>query len=415
MSRRAFDIGNANNLLLQLRLSGSRSKSHYRVSQFCVHLDHPSTSTSHRRFRVSSGQNPPDAHLCGPQSDRMTYQLSRHLWRHFRDNPEQTLESIHQTVDDALKKLSTICIVCGTFTGLHMLRPKTCSKICSIQFRQAGLGVRVSDLNTDPVVTDLLLTSIGAAASHKSWTSLCPGMPVSDPMAVIELVKNIPALHSLTGSDLRTTVGRLDVKQQALIAYTSTKHRGFLMSAPENMLIPKLNNIQQFLFVDASREKEAEFAQTLAGGSKSPEEPHIVFHGTSVDRLYAILRDGLKVCSGTPFQRNGAASGKGIYTSTHPSTAAGYATQYFPTGNRSGNGAFKAMRIILGCELANKSRFARAGELFLVTDESCLMVRFVFVLDAGATLPIASILAPEIVKRIAIMRSIKGIRLGSAK
>lgn len=62
--------------------------------------------------------------------------------------------------------------------------------------------------------------------------------------------------------------------------------------------------------VSNTYEKESEFFDI-------PGEQRTLFHGTSINNMYSIMRNGLKSMSGTKFEENGKAHGSGIYLTRH--------------------------------------------------------------------------------------------------
>src|SRR5436853_5323009 len=105
--------------------------------------------------------------------------------------------------------------------------------------------------------------------------------------------------------------------------------------------------VRQFVLINAAPEHEKEYSVHTEGQALC----HVVFHGTSMDRLYAILREGLKVASGGPLQRHGAALGKGIYVSDEPNTALGFANMNVTGATACGwpSSPLHNVRVFLGC------------------------------------------------------------------
>lgn len=72
---------------------------------------------------------------------------------------------------------------------------------------------------------------------------------------------------------------------------------------------------------------EEAFKQKIAMNNN---EKCYLFHGSSNDCWYSILRNGVKVLSGSQLQVNGAAYGSGIYTSNNYGVSYGYCKNTFP-------------------------------------------------------------------------------------
>lgn len=84
---------------------------------------------------------------------------------------------------------------------------------------------------------------------------------------------------------------------ELLLSWLCGSQRGFVVSATDRYRIPIFAGVQQFLVVDAPPEVEAAFAKH---NDLMPR--NILFHGTSLDRLYSVLCQGLRVLSGTALQ-----------------------------------------------------------------------------------------------------------------
>ena len=75
----------------------------------------------------------------------------------------------------------------------------------------------------------------------------------------------------------------------------------------------------QFLLMSSPPAKERAFRE-----AKTKHGSTFAFHGSQVENWHSIMRKGLVNASGTKFQVNGAAYGKGIYLSPMASTSFNY-------------------------------------------------------------------------------------------
>ncbi|KAL8796361.1 MAG: hypothetical protein Q9195_001268 [Heterodermia aff. obscurata] len=156
----------------------------------------------------------------------------------------------------------------------------------------------------------------------------------------------------------------------------------FIVSATGPQRIPSFGN-NQFLLANTAPDLETAFSAHMPTPQSSS---HILFHGTSLDRLHAIICQGLRVQSGTALQRHGAAYGTGIYMADEPTVAWGYATAY-RGGWKSSN--LKNTKVLLGCELAGSKPPAAYGGIYVITDATRLAVRYIFLLASNARIPAA--------------------------
>jgi hypothetical protein len=417
LQRIAWGVGSARILLVRLYLNSESN-----LSEFCIHL-HPEMEVPHnpkegghlasRRddghysWRTGSTSEPPDTTFCSGRANQAAYQLGRDLWKYLGSGFRR-LEDTHKYLTAALDSLSSRCMVCGASLGAGRLRSTTCQKACSLKLRLSSLEMRLADLRNDPMVVDLLLTTVHAAATVSNTSrshDLLPGCPLAS-SAVVTAIDGLPTLATLqTTYDLVTSVKSLGCASESLLSWLCTSYRGFLASATGVLKIPNMPGVHQFVVASASPEKEKAFAAHATPSSSST----VVFHGTSLDRLYVILRHGLHVMSNSHLQQNGAVYGPGIYVAAEPQTAMYYARQ---TSRASAAGwassGLKGTRVLLGCEyVTSTTPVPVAPGIYCVRNETELMVRYVFLFPPMAESPIARHVEP------AMKIAFNSLRVGS--
>lgn len=91
-----------------------------------------------------------------------------------------------------------------------------------------------------------------------------------------------------------------------------------------------------------------------------------LYHGSSAECWYSILRNGLRNASGTKLQVNGAAYGAGIYLSNTASLSMGYS---------------RGQEIVMAvCEvLGNRQQYCRGGSVYTCQDETAVLLRYLLV------------------------------------
>lgn len=399
LQRLALGAGSSRAILVRLVI-GDVSK----PPEFCIHLyPEPNGSapgrragrasnentSSHTYWIVSPGSSAPDDHICHGRPNRVTYQLGRDLHRHLLSGYD-SLAKVHAVIASKIESLAQGCMVCGSpITGARLWRSTCCQKTCSITLRRSHLEVRLTDVRYDTAVVDLLLSSVYAAAVAGRM-ELLSGCPITTGPNIIQALNNLPAISTFQNvSDLTASVISLGALTRSLLSWVCTSYRGFLASATGVLKIPSMPGAHQFVLASAFPEKERSFE---AHGSS--QRPRIVFHGTSLDRLYAILRQGLLVMRKGPLQAHGAAYGEGIYVADEPATSVGFMRRTAGGWHRS---AFRDCSVLLGCELssAHTEPPVSAG-VYLVRDESMLCVRYVFLCPAGWRAPIRTHVEPAL-------------------
>lgn len=386
LQQMAMGVGNAQNLMVRLTISD-----YPQPPGFCVHLDNEKTTARgsrgtpmHVAWDTSIQNIIPDQHPCHGRPNRTTYQLTRVLTRHLQSG-FKSLEEIHKLVTVALKDLNTTCLICGTPKPTQLRRSGICQHTCDTVFRRASLEIRLAEIRSDPLTMDLLLTGIHYAAQI-DMMELLPGCPFPNTASVISALHKVPSLSKLAkADDLSVAVRKLGPATEKLLSWAATGYGGFLTSATGKMKIPGWPaGTLQFLMGNADPKLEAAFQQQVGN-----LPTRVLWHGTSLQRLFAIINGGLKICSNTSLQAHGAASGPGIYTADNPTTSWSYST-ICQTSNWSGSSISK-VRVLLGLEATGP---AVGSGVHVVTNASSLMVRYVFLVPNNATIPAATILAP---------------------
>jgi hypothetical protein len=305
---------------------------------------------------------------------------------------------VYTFVSMLVKASPATCIQCTGDMDLKLWKPSTCSRNCSTRMRQAPLEVRLHNLLADPLAIDLLLTCVYSAAITPTPLDLLPDCPI--PKAQIQNV--IDSFPSLSVFSTSTQLGRairgrdsLGADRERLLSWLCLRFRGFLLSTPNNFRIPSMPHTQQFLLMNETPEREALFKTRARAGTTNP-----VFHGTSSNRLFLILTEGLRNVSGTAYMSSGSSLGPGIYLADQQGTSLGYAGS---TGQSWSNSSLSNMSIMLGCELANYS--PSGNGIHVISDENRVAVRYVFLLPPNYVAPLSHLVQPAMTTAFASLRS----------
>ena len=405
LKRIAYCVDKAASVVIRLVVVGPPS--------FCVHLRSPGDKgqIEHESCIVKSNKQIPRLYMCKTDMTRCTFPITRLLWRYIErvikadDSFElaNSIEYIHNEVSKAIPRLGTHCMVCGR-SGVALQRATICAAAdCKMTYKRSSILVRISDVKQDPAIADLLLTSLYAVGPTNK-AELAPFCPV--PLAELQATMNtIPNLTELSKSVTYTKdMEALSGKRLDLLSWVVNSYRGFLVSTTQDprLKIPSFPpNTHQFILANASPDLEGPYnAKVLANNKKTT----VLFHGTSLDRLYAILRQGLKICSNTALMRTAAAHGSGIYMADEPATSWSYSTYNAYTGGNWTNSSFRNMRVLLGCELAGTSSPATTG-IHVIKDPSRLMVRYVFLMPQNSVMPVARHITPAMTSVFSSLRS----------
>lgn len=383
----AMGVGNAQSLIVRLSLTD-----YPKQPGFCIHLGNEKKMPANSRmppvhipWDISMESIFPDHIPCHGRPNRTSYQLTRVLRRYLQSG-FNSLEEMHNLVSQALKDITTTCLICGTTKATQLRRSGVCDQhTCSTIFQRASLEIRLAEIRNDPPAMDLLLTMVHYAAASKKL-ELLPGCPFPNTLAVANALHKIPNLSKLGRvDDLTTAVQKLGSNTEKLLSWTALNYGGFLASATGKMKIPGWPaGTHQFLLANARPNLEATFRQQIGN-----LPTRVLWHGTSLERLFAITTEGLKICSNTSLQAHGAASGPGIYTADNPQTSWSYSTQ--TSGSNWSGSSISNVRVLLGLEAAGP---AVGSGIHVVTNVSSLIVRYVFLVPSSATIPAPTIVGP---------------------
>ena len=407
LQRFAIGAGDSEIFLVRLTLSSKGIP-----LKFCIHLsgdssDKPhakgsSKGSAHTPWEVFRGNRPPHEQYCHGRPNRGNYQLSRIIWFHLRHR-FQSLAQTHAYLTSKISKFGQGCVVCG-IGQRRLRRATTCAlQTCQSTFFRAHIEIQLAEIWQDPSVMDLLLVMIHSVASTGKL-DLLANFPASDPSTIISLLDNVPTIQALA-KHLKSCLNVSDnfslakalsgyctsSSNQSLLAssllWACISHRSFIVSATGPQRIPSFGS-NQFLLANTAPDLETAFSAHMPSPQSSSQ---ILFHGTSLDRLHAIICQGLCVQSGTALQRHGAVYGAGIYMADEPTVAWGYATAC-KGGWKSSN--LKNTKVLLGCELAGSKPQAAYSGIYVITDATKLAVRYIFLLASNARMPAAKDVIP---------------------
>uniref|UniRef100_A0A6C0E8J8 UBC core domain-containing protein n=1 Tax=viral metagenome TaxID=1070528 RepID=A0A6C0E8J8_9ZZZZ len=124
-----------------------------------------------------------------------------------------------------------------------------------------------------------------------------------------------------------------------------------------NLMVQQLLELTQ-LSVKHTHQEEEPF--------KKAKETCYLYHGSSVENWYSIMRNGLKVGSKSKYFKNGAAYGNGIYLSNTISLSIGYSV---------GDKIIVAVYEVMG----NPSMYKKTDSIYVVPDENKVLLKYLLV------------------------------------
>jgi hypothetical protein len=311
------------------------------------------------------------------------------------------------TLRKRLVSSSDFCVICDqphVFRGVAMMRAAVCSRsVCVFAFQELSVGSDSAEsVAMEAGVIDLLIRIFRAAALSDRADKILDPFPhvmhptrreetVFDPKKrdvkkVKKTLEEFPSVSDVLGCNslgsLRTDLDRRNETVFPLLEWIINSNRSHLVKIDEAHHIAKLCTRHQFLLVTAPPERQQRFIEL-----KRKHGTKFAFHGSKIENWHAILRNGLKNCSGTSLQVNGAAHGGGIYFATQAGTSIGYSG-----GNGSPAAAAQqgVQQGLIGdgviclalCEIVTDG-IKDHGWCWTVVDEERVMTRVFLVYDAS--------------------------------
>jgi hypothetical protein len=397
----ALCVGDARNIVLRINLQHGIEKPLY-----CVHLD-PDAKTSaniissseqeknndrdHVYWDQETFQDAPDHHHCYGQPNITASQVYR-IVRRLMKNGLSSVEELYEAISADLKSLASSCYSCGAYHGVKRYRSVLCSASSCSSF-QLDPTLQFANFNAD--VYDILLMGVQNAATLNRLEFLS-GCPLKTQTQLSLAVSKLPNMNVIAKShDKHKVISALGSDALELLSWLS-RFPGFITEASGSLKIPSMPGVRQFVLASSSTEVEASRAVHYTPQAHT----QVVFHGTSADRLFPILYEGLRIGSGTNLQRIGASLGNGVYCATEPSTALSYAY----TSSAWGNSIYGGMRILLGCELVGHHSLASTG-IYVIPDATVVSVRYIFLFPPSIQAPISRHIAPALQSAFSLLRS----------
>jgi hypothetical protein len=318
---------------------------------------------------------------CNEPPKRLIFQLGQMIHTEFAGD-HIVVEDVYRSLSTRISSLAQFCVICGSsLAGSGRWRSTTCSAKCSRAWRRAPLELRLMDIVDDPDAVDALLTVAFSAVSTGGM--LLPGCPL-DAANLLTTFTAIPSLATLQSSEnIGTAVRALGGNVEQMLCWLLHEFRGYLASPPEQFKIPNMPGIHQFVLADYSPDLHAAFTQSGQRGK-------VTFHGTSLDRVYQILCQGLQNLSQTALQRNGAAGGSGIYLAEEPATSFTYSTQSYGGWAQS---QFQSVRAMFGCEMIGPTA-TLTQSIHVVPNANDVAIRYLFIFPMTAAAPLRRNIEP---------------------
>jgi hypothetical protein len=313
-----------------------------------------------------------------------------------KENLKQMLVEIYNYINPTLKlNPMDFCSVCGVELGLKGLNKISCcnNEFCKISSKHIVIDNRITDMyKKDPFLCELLIDILIEGTTHPKEEK------IFKPLPQIKNISNLKELKIL----IEKEIVNLDIKKIASSSNDIDLHKTigsnaysiisnaisdnyFSLSTIErfqsevlNSGKPRLENEEKKCVFNSSDVKFIGLNYSYEIESKFKKE-YFLFHGTPIYSWYPIVKNGLKVMSGTEFQANGAAYGNGIYLSDQFSMSLGYSTR----ANNNNKVKNNKSRTIVGVfEIAGGiEQHRKIPGIFVVDDDKIMLLRYLIVIE----------------------------------
>jgi ubiquitin-protein ligase len=296
---------------------------------------------------------------------------------------------------EIIEKYFNYCSCCGCELKTKGIEKISCCKNsdCVIMSYQMVLDNCVIEFyKQDPIVFFFLLNILINGSSHPK------GELAFKPLPLIKNVNNLIKFKKILGDEKKLLTEEklkyvLDESETDLelikktnptvysIFKNAISNNYFSMSSRDNINISKkysknatytTTKSLRFIHINYSSDIENKFTQK-----------YFLFHGSSISSWYPIVKNGLKVMSGTEMMTHGAAFGNGIYFSDSFQMSFSYSGGGVKITNGSNNDCVVGVFEIL----ENPDKYKKSRSIFVINDDTIILLRTLVLIKSGSSIP----------------------------
>lgn len=283
------------------------------------------------------------------------------------------------------------CTICGTELELKGLTKISCcaNPDCVAQSYQTIMDNKIIDSHKqDPIVFEFLLDILIIGTQHSK------GELAFKPLPIIPNISNLNDLKKLISEQynkieknkliklIETSENDVELMEKInpqiyAILKNAVSNNYFSMSSRDNVDISSsiskktTNSSLKFIHINYSAEIENKFPQK-----------YFLFHGSNLTSWYPIVKNGLKVMSGTAMMANGAAYGNGIYFSDSFQMSLGYSQRTNSINSYGSNLAVGVFEI-----LEEPDKWKKSHAIYVIDNEKILLLRTIVLLNRNSSAP----------------------------
>lgn len=290
-------------------------------------------------------------------------------------------EIVEHILNTLLPNIFQICTVCGETIKMKCTNIYACEKeYCQLRLEDLFIDDYVTEFykRTPAIFKFLVQTTISTMNSQKRGYIFNPF-----PMHLKKVIQNkankfdVKKVEDVNDYDkfvslIPETWKDTDISQLVKIIDGTLDDQRLYRKLGEELygvlkFILKSNRtyLKSYNFLDKENTNLLQFEVThspVIEEKFKTDTPFHLFHGSSTENWHSILRNGLKNCSSSVLQANGAAYGSGIYLAKD----SGYSYNYS-----------KGNLWILGvCQVLNSPKYDKGNGIFVVPDEENVILRY---------------------------------------
>ncbi len=264
--------------------------------------------------------------------------------------------------------LYNYCTICGKKSEIQKIKViNTCTnEFCKIKYFHAPTDNIISDnFKSDSKVVSFLIQTLVACTSHPKVDIAFKPLPkiigVNNPNDFISLIPEnfkkpgIPELfENLSNSENDLSLYKNIGEIPYAIIKNSLSSNYFSLVSTDDVIKDK-----SIVFINVNHSAESE--------KKFQNNHQFLFHGSQLHSWYPIIKNGLKVLSGTALQANGAAYGQGIYFSDSFEMSLSYSNRKTTIQGFSVVGVFQISEDI--------NIFKKTSGIFVIPDDTKLLLK----------------------------------------
>ena len=284
-----------------------------------------------------------------------------------------------------INNLTDYCTVCGKMLELSGLNNISCcnNNACYIQSKHLVLDNAITDLyKKDSYLCEFLINILIDGTTHPKKEKIFKPLPVikniSTLTQLIELIniqkKNLNITNITMSNNDIELMDKINDTSYALIKNAISNNFFSLNTTKinyDNTIIQcKLSEINNPF--ESKNIKIINFNYSYEIENKFKKQ-HFLFHGTPSYSWYPIIKNGLKVMSGTEFQANGASYGNGIYFSDSFDLSLGYSS----ISQKKIIGVFEILEDV--------KKYVKTTNIYVIADDQIILLRYLIVIENNDT------------------------------